>query len=221
MVGGQAVIAQYTSDGQGFPLASPISIMSPANITYSSNELTLVVTFKFLLDHRYSSLSYSLDGKDNVTVPLTGTREPREVTRTYANGTSVLVNSTLMVPFTITGEVALPELSEGQHEITAYTRYIANQVVGLDNSTVYFTISTNSDHDISTNSAQEMPEFPLWTILPLILLVTIVVTAYRKKFTKHSQIPYNGFHSFLSFLRNLPNKRASSCAQNCYEYGFV
>jgi len=174
VAGVNPVIAPYTSDGQGFPLATPISIASPSNITYSNNELTLIVTFKFLLDPRYSSLSYSLDGKNSVTVPLTGTQEPREVTRTYANGTSVLVNSTLMVPFTITGEVALPELSEGQHNITVYAKYIANQVVGLDESTVYFTISTNSE--------QKIPEFPSWTpLLIMLLAVTVLAVIYKQK----------------------------------------
>jgi len=66
---------------------------------------------------------------------------------------------------------------------------------------------------IVEQNLDSIPEFPSWKILPLILLVTIVVTAYRKKFTKHSQIHYRGFHSFLSFLRNLTNKRASSCAR--------
>ncbi|MHC3129341.1 MAG: hypothetical protein IBV52_04615 [Candidatus Bathyarchaeota archaeon] len=175
------VIAPYTSGGQGFPLATPISIASPSNITYSNNELTLIVTFKFLLGPKYSSLSYSLDGKDNVTVPLTGTQEPREVTRTYANGTSVIVNSTLMGPFTITGEVALPELSEGQHKITVYAKYIANQVVALDESTVHFTISNNSEHNISTNLEQKIPEFPSWTILPLTMMATLIGVVVKRR----------------------------------------
>ena len=181
MVGGQAVIAQHTSGGQAFPLASPIRILSPANITYSSNKLNLTVTFTFLLSPKHSNLSYSLDGKDNVTVPLTGTQKPREVTRTYANGTSVLVNSTFMVPFTIIGKVALPELSEGQHEIIVYARHITNQVVGLDESAVHFTVSNNSEHKISTNSEQEIPEFPSWTILPIVVIVALIAIVLRKK----------------------------------------
>ena len=167
------VIAPYTSDGQAFPLATPISITSPSNITYSNNELTLIVAFKFLLGPRYSNLSYSIDGKNNVTIPLTGTQEPREVTRTYANGTSVIVNSTLMVLYTITGEVALPELSEGQHTITVYAKYLANQLVGLDESTVYFTISTNSE--------QKIPEFPSWIVLPLTMIATLIAVVVRRR----------------------------------------
>jgi len=35
-------------------------------------------------------------------------------------------------------------------------------------------------------SGESIPEFPSWAILPIILLVTLVVTVYRKKLTKHS-----------------------------------
>jgi hypothetical protein len=175
--GVQSVIAPYTADGQGFPLASPIKIISPSNITYSRNELNLIVTFKFLLSPKYSNLSYSIDGKNNVTIPLIGTREPREVTRTYANGTSVVVNSTLMVPFDIRGEVVLPELSKGQHNITVYARYLANQIVAFDESTLYFTISPDPE--------QQIPEFPsLKTLLIMSVAVLIAAVIYKGKITK-------------------------------------
>lgn len=177
LFGVQLVIAPYTADGQGFPLASPIKIISPTNITYSKHELTLIVTFKFLLSPKYSNLSYSIDGKNNITIPLIGTREPREVTRTYPNGTSVIVNSTLMVPFDIQGEVVLPELSEGHHKITVYSRYLANQIVAFDESTVYFTISSDPE--------QQIPEFPsLTTLLIMSVAVLIVVDIYKGKITK-------------------------------------
>jgi hypothetical protein len=107
--------------------------------------LTLNVTFKLLLSPSCANISYSIDGKNNATIPLVATYEPVEATRTYANGTTVTVNSTFFVPFTITGWVALPELAEGPHNITVYAKYHANNVIRLDNSTVYFTISTNSE----------------------------------------------------------------------------
>lgn len=172
MVGVQIVTAQYTADGQGFPLVSPISIMSPSNTTYSDKELSLIVTFKFLLNPNCSDLTYSIDGKNNVSIPLTGTREPREVTRTYPNGTSVVVNSTLMVPYDIKGEAALPQLSEGQHNITVYAKHVANQIVAFDESTVYFTI---------TATPEEMPEFPSWAILPLLVIAPVVGIVYRNR----------------------------------------
>lgn len=176
--GVQTVIAQYTADGQGFPLVSPISITSPANTTYGNNEPSLIVTFKSLLSPDSSDLSYSIDGKNNVSIPLTGTREPREATRTYPNGTSVVVNSTLMVPYNIKGEVSLPELSEGQHNITVYAKHVANQIVAFDESTVYFTITANAE--------EKLPEFPSWLILPLLITLTFAAIFYKKKLTsKH------------------------------------
>jgi hypothetical protein len=175
--GVQLVKAPYTADGQGFPLASPIKILSPTNITYSKKELTLIVTFKFLLSPKYSNLSYSIDRKNNITIPLIGTREPREVTRTYPNGTSVIVNSTLMVPFDIRGEIVLPELSEGYHNITVYARYLANQIVAFDESTVYFSISPDPE--------QQIPEFPsLKTLLIMSVAVLITAVIYKGKIIK-------------------------------------
>jgi hypothetical protein len=37
----------------------------------------------------------------------------------------------------------LPELAEGSHNITVYGKYNANNIIGLDNRTVYFTINSN------------------------------------------------------------------------------
>lgn len=183
--GVQTVTAQYTADGQGFPLVSPISITSPTNTTYSNNELSLIVTFKSLLNPNSSDLSYSIDGKNNVSIPLTGTREPREVTRTYPNGTSVVVNSTLMVPYDIKGEVTLPELSEGQHNMTVYANHVANQIVAFDESTVYFTTTANAE--------EELPEFPSWVILPLLLVATLVAVIYKKRLNKNLSNQQNSF----------------------------
>jgi len=144
IVGVQSVSAQHTSDGQVFPLAGPINIISPTNITYNYNILTLNVTSTYLLCPGYANLCYSLDGSNNVTIPLTGTQEPREITRTYDNGTIVIVNSTLNVPFILNGETTLSGLSEGNHNLVVYANYTANTVIGYDVSRVYFTIDTSS-----------------------------------------------------------------------------
>ena len=69
-------------------------------------------------------------------------------------------------------------LAEGNHTLTIsiggvvlpgnLTIYSANS-----NSTVYFTIGTNSE--------QNIPEFPSWTILPLFLVATFLALTVRKK----------------------------------------
>jgi hypothetical protein len=174
--GVQTVMAQYTSDGGAFILVSPISIVSPSNSTYSSGVLLLNVTFKFLLSPSCADVSYSLDGKSNITLPLTATHEPVEATRTYANGTTVIVNSTFMVPFTVTGWAVVPDLAEGAHNVTVYARYTANNIIGLDNSTIYFTIDPNSK--------QNIPEFPSSTILPLLFVAALIVTVCKKGLPK-------------------------------------
>ena len=69
----------------------------------------------------------------------------------------------------------LSELSEGSHNITVYAKYIANQVVGLDDSMVYFTI------DVNSNDVPSIHEFPSWIILALLSMVTLTIIFYKKK----------------------------------------
>ncbi|WNZ30179.1 MAG: hypothetical protein IAX21_04835 [Candidatus Bathyarchaeota archaeon] len=171
-----AVKPQYTESGEGFPLASPITITSPENSTYNSNELNLGVNCKFLLSPNYAQVSYSIDGKENGTIPLTGTQKTREVTRTYANGTTVVVNSTLMVPLIINGSVALPELTDGPHNITVNARYNADNIMGLDSSIVYFTIN----HSSLNQNIETISEFPEWTPLLIVVFIVLVMVILYK-----------------------------------------
>jgi hypothetical protein len=138
--GVQTVKAQHTPDGQGFPLASPISIISPSNSTYSSNLLTLSITAKILFDPSCATISYSVDGKNNATLPIVATLVPVMGTITYANGTTTTAPA-IFSPYTITGSVVLSELPEGPHRITVYAKYRVNNAIGLDNCTVFFTIN--------------------------------------------------------------------------------
>ena len=163
--GVQTVKAPYTADGQAFILASPLSIVSPSNVTYSSNVPDLNVTFLLLLSVTCAKVSYSIDGEGNTTIALVETRFIT-TTRTYENGTTAIVNATF-APSRVTGLATLPELPEGSHNITVYAKYNANNIIGLDNSTVYFTIDTQPQEN-------NIPEFPSWTLV-LIMLVPIIV----------------------------------------------
>ncbi len=138
-----SVGAQHTQDGQGFPLAGPLNISSPSNSTYSSRMLFLNVTSKFLLTPNFASFSYSLDGAENVTLPIEGTLFPIEVTRTYANGTTEKGIS-IFSYYILSGRACLPKLSDGSHSITVFAEYHANDRVGFDACTVYFTVVENS-----------------------------------------------------------------------------
>ena len=173
----QNVFAPYVSGGESFPLAGPLNISFPSNSTYNMSSIELIVTSTYLLGPSNAEFCYSLDGEQTVSIPLTGTQEPVEATRTYANGTSVVVNTTMFVPFTLNGETTLSDLPEGQHTLTVYAEYKANNVIGYDESTVYFTI--NKDPKTAT-----IPEFPTTSILALILVITLVVGVYTKGMKK-------------------------------------
>ncbi len=138
-----SVEAQHTQDGQGFPLAGPLNISSPSNSTYSSRMLFLKVTSKFLLTPNFASFSYSLDGAENVTLPVEGTLFPIEVIRTYANGTTEKGISIFSYHI-LTGYADLTRLSDGSHNITVFAEYHANDWIGFDDSTVCFTVAENS-----------------------------------------------------------------------------
>jgi hypothetical protein len=183
VAGVQTVKAPYTADGQGFPLASPISITSPSNSTYSSGLLTLNVTVKTFLNPNTSNVTfvYSIDGKTNTTICTESTPVPIEAEFTDANGTKT-TGVSIQSYYLITGWATLPEMPEGSHSITVYGKYEfpdSYHNIGLDNNTVYFTISANSE--------QEMPEFPSWTILPLLLAATLAAIIYKKKLSKTSK----------------------------------
>ena len=156
LVGAQTVKAQYTPDGQGFPLASPISILSPSNNTYSSNLLTLNVTFKILLDPSNAEMVYSIDGKNNATLPIEATFVPIEAEIVYANGTKT-TGISIQSYYLITGWATLPEMPEGSHSITVYGKYEfpgSYHNIGLDNRTVYFTVNDGTPPVISNLSLE-------------------------------------------------------------------
>jgi len=145
LVGIQTVKAQYTPDGQGFPLVSPINITSPSNSTYGSKLLTLNLTTKTLFDPSKANIPMvcSIDGKNNATILIESTFVPIEAEITYANGTTT-TGISIQSYYLITGWVTLPEMPEGSHSITVYGKYEfpgSYHNIGLDNMTVYFTVN--------------------------------------------------------------------------------
>ena len=81
------------------------------------------------------------------------------------------------------GWVELPALREGSHNRTVYVacenpnndRFVdaPDTITAFYNSTVYFTINTNSE--------QQIPEFPSWTPLPILLAAVMAVTFVYKR----------------------------------------
>ena len=159
------VTAHYTPDGQAFILVSPISITSPSNSTYTPQSLTLNFTVKSFADSSQANITilYSIDGKNNQTINIQSTPVPMGIQSYYL----------------ITGLATLPEMTEGSHNVTVYGKYefpISYHNIGLDNSTVYFTISNDSE--------QEVPEFPSWIILPLFLTATLIGFLVKKRLVR-------------------------------------
>ena len=179
------VNAQYTPDGQDFPLASSINITTPSNTTYNYGLLTLNVTFNLLLDPNCTIISYSLDGNPNSTMPFIATLDPIEALRTYPNGTTTTVTS-LLSPYNITGSVVLPELPDGSHNITVYTKIQSSNIIGLDHSTVYFTINTQEPSPSPTIEPSPTPtpdpeelgfKFPTAEVIISIVVISIALVS--------------------------------------------
>jgi len=155
----QPVQAQYADDGRPFPLASPIEITSPSNSTYDSGLLMLEVSFKLMLDVEKTNITvlYSLDGKENTTVPVSATIFPVETTITYANGSTQTGISSIFSYYIVKASAALPELSEGFHSVSVFGRY--EHVGGTfynvhDSSSVCFTINNGNAPVISNLSIE-------------------------------------------------------------------
>ncbi|MDR2720546.1 MAG: hypothetical protein LBC03_07080 [Nitrososphaerota archaeon] len=155
----------HTADGDGFPMVSPISIDSPSNTTYTTNRISLYFTVNALFDNSRgsASMTYSLDGKDNVTIPTSINFVPIEATITDANGKQTTGTSQFFSYYTISGSVDLKNLQSGQHSLTVfgrYTVYSMSDKVGLDSQTIYFTVDDESLPVTSTISVDEsVPKF--------------------------------------------------------------
>jgi hypothetical protein len=94
----QPVQVQYTADGQAFTLVSPISISSPTNATYATNQVYLNFTILSYVNARINNMTmlYSLDGNDNITLRTlnvidTGDSNPADG-KTVINAVSGSVN---------------------------------------------------------------------------------------------------------------------------------
>lgn len=159
VVGTPIVHAPYADDGRLFPLASPINITSPSNTTYGSGLLMLDFSFKLMFNVEKTNLTMlcSLDGKENFTIPVSVIFFPIETTVTYENDTTQTGISSIFSYYVVKASIALPELSEGFHNILVYGRY--EHVGGsnfsvFDNASVYFAVNDGLAPIISNLSVE-------------------------------------------------------------------
>lgn len=101
-----------------------IWIFSPANTTYTSDNLLLNVTAKrnFSPDYYNTQLKYSLNSAENITIPIATTFVDMSIPQTTF---SWLASYTLF-----SGQIALPKLPEGTYCLTVYGEY--NRAEGVD-----------------------------------------------------------------------------------------
>jgi len=148
-----------------YPISTGIKIISPTNTTYSPRLLILNASFRAMVGRNINySMAYSLDGRENVTIPI------------------VIQGKEMSFRATISGFVTLPKLSEGPHSVTVYSEidlynvgiggiYYPKYVV-LEHNTVCFTIDdgyptvisnlslenkTYSQNDLSLNFTTDQP----------------------------------------------------------------
>ncbi len=151
--------AAYTPAGAGFPFASGINITSPTNTTHVSGRLMLNISIRSMpgpIIYNFD-IVYSLDGEANVSLPVTATFVPVEATAKYANGTTAKVISSFASYYVIGGCAALPELTQGSHNLTVYARHERKSGVNtnwpallLDKNTVEFTVNNGSPPETSS-----------------------------------------------------------------------
>jgi hypothetical protein len=203
--------AQYTADGQPFILVSPIFIDSPSNTTYSTNQVCLNFTVKSHI-HAHTAnppkanvtinpdanitMTYSVDGNDNVTIPTSETLVPVWADVTYANGTKTKEISSIFSYFLISGLVELENLQQGQHSLTVFARYEvpSMQKTAFDNQTLYFTIDDGNSpvsSNIDINNGVPKSELPVITVFAfagVVLLFAIVSIALFTKKQKNKNL---------------------------------
>jgi hypothetical protein len=97
------------------------------------------------------TMTYSIDGNDNVTIPTSETLVPVWADVTYANGTKTKEISSTLSYYSISGLVELENLQQGQHSLTVFARYDVHsmQKIAFDNKTVYFTIDNGNSAVVS------------------------------------------------------------------------
>jgi hypothetical protein len=158
----QPVQAQYTVDGEDFTLVSPIRINSPTNAIYTTNQVDLNVTVKTFVNCHINNMTliYSLDNKDNVTIPLTVDSvvdvkdiivdddgrglifggEHGDHVRYVVDAEDLVDVDGREVINLIIGAVNLEDLQKGSHSLTIYGIYSTHQSqkIGYDKQTVYF-----------------------------------------------------------------------------------
>jgi len=132
---------------------SGVTVYSPVNTTYTTNNVILNLTFMWGLGMD-CSLNYSIDEAEQQPIPLVKQDSDIHVT----------------VPFT--GSVELPPLANGQHILSIYVSAESASYSNAWTHIICFTIDGDSNI---------IPEFSSWLILSLFLVCSFVIVLFKKK----------------------------------------
>ena len=173
------VQAPYTVDGEKVSSLSSIQLNPPSNITFTSNKVNFDFTVESFIDARAikRTFTYSLDGKDNVTVSnrIDNIANPSE-----ANGNKIID--------LITGSINLRNLQQGDHSLTIFATYVIEQeqTVSFDSKTVYFTIDAKSSNASSGNYLLEiLTDYVYLFVIVTVMLVIFVFCIWKLKARSH------------------------------------
>ena len=166
------IFSQFvTVNANPFPTYPNIKINSPTNSTYHSNSLNLGITINTMFDNFTNTdrtISYRLDGKSSIAI--------NDVTYKYFEG-----NSTS----TVTASTLISNLPYGQHEVQVEATYqYAKDISFTSIASVLFFIDVgigNQSPISSPTPDPSVPEFSWLTILPLLLIISIVLIIARKR----------------------------------------
>ena len=186
--------AQYSYDEDGkLRYASALNIISPANITYTTNQVYLNFTVKAQFDPNVANvtITYRLDNQPKITVPITF-----EFVPLWTNSDPPR-HSSLLSYYLLSGCVELVDLPQGSHSLRIDAMYIdyARNDAYYDNAIIYFTIdgssqiTSNPEPQFTLNvdlddSVCEM-ELPIKTIYACLSVISLVAIASFALFIKH------------------------------------
>ncbi|MDR0797559.1 MAG: hypothetical protein LBE70_02410 [Nitrososphaerota archaeon] len=186
----QPTQAQYTADGEPvIYVVGPLEIVTPVNTTYAINQVRLNFTVYAHFDPNVAdvTITYSLNGADNVTIPTSSKYVP--VQNTDAAGNPTGKPSTLFSYYTIYGHADITDLPQGSHSLTIFARYddYVRHNVYFDDQTIHFTIDTINSPVTTNNdvndivSDHEVPKI----IYAVIIIISLATATSFVLFTKH------------------------------------
>jgi len=152
---------------------SGVTLYSPINKTYSTKFLTLNLTAGVGIGIN-CTITYNIDNKHQGTVPLEA------------------VYPELHVINKVKGNVTLPELTEGTHNLTLQVVCALNHqnsatmnrypfIPECTNITDYQATWTDTIHFTINTADQQIPEFPMWIILQVAMMGTFIVVVMKGK----------------------------------------